>query len=562
MLEKRARLVTGLVLAAYVIPHVINHALGLISIDTMNAMLRGMAVVWGTPVGGVAMVTSLVVHYLLALLALYRRRSLRMPAWEAVRVILGLSIPLLLITHAARTRYLAGLVDVEYTYEPVLAALWLGGWWPVLRQILLLLAVCGHLSIGLHLWLRLKGWYWRAIPYIYPGAVLLPLLALLGFIRGGITVIEKAAASEWDQRLFYVGRALTPEAITSIESLEAFLFSFFLGMLGLMLAARQARYFLHIRRGVFHLTDASGHSVTAPVGQTVLEALNNAGIPHASVCGGRGRCTTCRVRVGTGLDELPAPAPLEDEALRRVDAAPNVRLACQTRPRGELAITPLIPPNLSPREAVRPGGVQGREQRVAAMFIDLRGSTALGEDRLPYDVVFILNQFFAEMAAALEVTGGHYAQFAGDGLMALYGLESGVEAGSREAIEGALEMLARLESLNGTFGHELKEPLRMGIGIHCGEAIVGTMGPPASPNFSAIGDNINIAARLEAQSKIYGCPLVVSADTAAAAGVDLSGFPRKSASVRGRGQPIEVFAVDDPSAIPGLEKRANNASRR
>ena len=562
MLEKRTRIVTGLVLAAYVIPHVINHALGLISIDAMNAMLRGMTVVWGTPVGGAAMVGSIVVHYLLALWALYRRRTLRMPAWEAVRVVFGLSIPLLLITHAVRTRFLAGLVDIEYTYEPVLAALWFGGWWPVLRQMLLLTAVCGHLSIGLHLWLRLKGWYWRAVPYLYPAAVLLPLLALLGFIRGGMTVIEKAAASEWDERLFYVGRALTPEAISSIETLEAILFSFFLGLLGLMLAARQVRHFLRIRLGVFHLTHASGHSVTAPVGQTVLEALNNAGIPHAAVCGGRGRCTTCRVRVGAGLDQLPPPATLEEEALRRVDAAPNVRLACQTRPLGELAVTPLIPPNLSPREAVRPGGVQGREQRVAAMFIDLRGSTALGEERLPYDVVFILNQFFAEMAAALEVTGGHYAQFAGDGLMALYGLESGMEAGSREAIEGALEMLARLESLNRTFGLELKEPLRMGIGIHCGEAIVGTMGPPASPNFSAIGDNINIAARLEAKSKTYGCPLVVSAHAATAAGVDLSGFPRKSASVRGRGRPIDVFAVDDPAAIPELGGRAKNVPGR
>ena len=216
-----------------------------------------------------------------------------------------------------------------------------------------------------------------------------------------------------------------------------------------------------------------------------------------------------------------------------------------------MSITPLVPARASARAAYRRGGVQGHEQQVATMFIDLRGSTNLGEERFPYDVVFILNQFFAEMAASLQATRGHYAQFSGDGLMALYGLESGIEDGCRDALKGAVDMNRRLMALNERLGVELREPLRIGIGIHCGEAIVGTMGPPSSPNLSAIGDNINIAARLEALTKDYDCTLVVSAVAAQCAGVDLSRFPAHQARVRGRDEPVDVYAISDPAEISG-----------
>jgi adenylate cyclase len=106
-------------------------------------------------------------------------------------------------------------------------------------------------------------------------------------------------------------------------------------------------------------------------------------------------------------------------------------------------------------------------------------------------------------------------------------------------------------ALNERLGVELREPLRIGIGIHCGEAIVGTMGPPASPNFSAIGDNINIAARLEALTRDYDCTLLVSAVTAQCAGVDLSRFPTHQARVRGRGEPVDVYAISDVAEISG-----------
>ena len=184
-----------------------------------------------------------------------------------------------------------------------------------------------------------------------------------------------------------------------------------------------------------------------------------------------------------------------------------------------------------------------------ALFVDLRGSTKLGERHLAYDVVFVLNEFFAEMADALKATGGHYAQFNGDGLLALYGLETDFETACRQALGGAAEMFRRLDKLNARFADELGEPLAMGVGIHGGEAIVGTMGPPSSPIVSAIGDTINIAARLESETKRVGRPLVVSEVVARAAGVAAGTHAVCTAELRGRQAGVPILAVERPSDL-------------
>ncbi|HZD19947.1 MAG TPA: adenylate/guanylate cyclase domain-containing protein, partial [Burkholderiales bacterium] len=210
---------------------------------------------------------------------------------------------------------------------------------------------------------------------------------------------------------------------------------------------------------------------------------------------------------------------------------------------------PLLPPAPDPTTARSAGAARERERSVVAMFVDLRGSTRLAESRLPYDVVFIMNQFFSEMYAALAATNGYYAQFRGDGLLALYGLESDIEQACRDAMRGAAEMQRRVEALSHSLKAELTEPLRIGIGAHAGVAIVGTMGPREAPIHSAIGDNINIAARFEGMTKAYNCVLVVSADTLAQAGLDAHGAPLHRVKVRGRSERMSVYAINDPRTL-------------
>ena len=196
-----------------------------------------------------------------------------------------------------------------------------------------------------------------------------------------------------------------------------------------------------------------------------------------------------------------------------------------------------------------PTGVIGHEQQIACMFADMRGSTSLGEKKLPYDVVFILNHFFIQLAEALRSSNGHYANFTGDGLMGLYGLNSDIESGCRDALRGAIEIQRRMDKLNNWLAGELDEPLRVGVGIHCGEAIVGTMGPPEAPTTSAIGDTINISARLEALTKQYSTYLVVSEAVLKNAGVDYTHLPKHTVDVRGRGESVDIFVVDQPALL-------------
>ena len=166
-----------------------------------------------------------------------------------------------------------------------------------------------------------------------------------------------------------------------------------------------------------------------------------AGIPHASVCGGRGRCSTCRMRVSRGIETLPPPSPQELAVLRRVGAPPNVRLACQTRPRSEIAVAPLLPPAAGPRAGfAQSTHLQGQEKEIAVLFADLRGFTTISEHKLPYDVVFVLNRYFAAMGKVIEEHGGHVDKFIGDGVMALFGIERGAEQGARQALAAAQSM--------------------------------------------------------------------------------------------------------------------------
>ena len=161
-------------------------------------------------------------------------------------------------------------------------------------------------------------------------------------------------------------------------------------------------------------------------GTSVLEASRLAGIPHAHVCGGRGRCSTCRVRVRAEAGSIDPPGETERRVLRRIRATSNVRLACQLRPKGKVEVTPLLPPFAYAMDGRRRVDVaQGREREIAIMFTDIRGFTALSEGRLPYDVVFILNRYFAAVGRSVEGAGGRIDKFLGDGVMALFGIDDG-----------------------------------------------------------------------------------------------------------------------------------------
>ena len=360
---RRVRLVTGLVLFTYVSTHLTNHALGLVSLAAMNTGREWFLWLWRNPVGTIALYGSLLVHFCLGLWSLYLRRNLRMPALEALQLVLGLAILPLLTIHAVVTRLGFEWFGFDDTYTPLLLNYWKLHIDFGVRQALLLVIVWTHGCIGLHLWLRLKPCYSRVAPWLAVLAVLVPVLALLGFADGRREVLRFAEQPGWITQAIAAARSPNAEERVFLERTAEAILLVFAASVVLTLLARLLRQAYERRRSAVRIRYPDGRTVVVPVGYSVLETSRSAGIPHASVCGGRGRCSTCRVRIVRGWQSLPPASAEELVVLNRVGAAPTVRLACQLCPTHDLSVIPLLPATATARDGfAQPDYLVGKEQ--------------------------------------------------------------------------------------------------------------------------------------------------------------------------------------------------------
>ncbi|NMM45977.1 2Fe-2S iron-sulfur cluster binding domain-containing protein [Rhodospirillaceae bacterium KN72] len=544
----RLRSATGLVLMSFLTCHLINHAFGLVSFEALAIAHKILLGIWRTPPGSALLAGSFLIHFGLALRSIYRRRTLKMSLWEAGQIGSGLLIPVLIAEHIMGTAVAEDFAGIDPNYQYVVAALWVGSPTSGAIQAVALVVAWLHGCLGLHFWMRVQPWYENIRRTLIFIAVVIPVTALAGYISAGFELLSELNRDHMVQQILLQAH-FQAEKVAPLYALLRPVTLALIVLAAAPFAARLVRGRLpYGNRVVLLLPD--GGKVPVPAGATALEAIRASGRPHAAVCGGRGRCTTCRVRILEGASLLAPPDELEKKALERIKALEGVRLACQIRPTSNLGVTPLLPPTAGAKEGRQLGGLEGEEKRVTCLFIDMRGSTKLGEEKLPYDVLFILNQFFSEMTKAVAETNGHYAQFNGDGLMALYGLTGTPEDGARDALRGAVAMLRRLDSLNEALKSELPFPLQIGIGIHHGDAIVGAMGPPQAQITSAIGDTINIAARLETLTKQNGVPIILSRETAKTASLNTAGFDPASIPVRGRDEPVDIYLIPNRDALP------------
>ena len=247
---------------------------------------------------------------------------------------------------------------------------------------------------------------------------------------------------------------------------------------------------------------------------------------------------------------LAPPEGSEAAVLKRIGSPENVRLACQIRPIQDCTVTPLLPASTTVN-MVRPeaGHLQGHEREVVVLFADLRGFTSLSEHKLPFDVVFVLNSYFGAMGRAITQADGFVDKFVGDGVMAIFGLESNADEACRAALKAIENITEELVALNQTLRQDLQQPLRLAIGLHCGPAIVGEMGYEGVTNLTAIGDTVNTASRLESVAKTKNAQLVISKDVTDKAGVSLEAFPMEDIEVRGREEHLCVHVVSDISML-------------
>ena len=532
--RQRLRLWSGLILFVFCLSHFSNHALGIISFAAMDEASIWHYRIWRSDFGEALLLVAALTHVVLALWRTANRRTLKMPRWEFIQLVLGLYIPWSLIPHIGTTMGLTNQFGFSPTYDQMLTMLWPRHG---LTQSLLLLAVWAHAMIGLHFWLRLYPLYHRLKYAALTFAIAMPVLSLWGFIESArrleltrdIQLKVTEAQFGWLQAFVVEARAVV------------------FGLIAVSLLVILFRYLVSLTARRLTITYPGSLAVKAKPGATLLEISRINDVPIASVCGGRARCSTCRVKVLDGTDALAPPEAAEQAVLTRISAEKDVRLACQIRPQQNLEVQPLVPvkATAATSENLKDAYYWGVEQDVVVMFVDLRNFTRITESQLAYDVVHLLNNYLDQSSAAIRAEGGFVDKFIGDGIMAIFGMDTNTGVGARQALRASKRIEAVMKALEMEKGPQFHDPIRLGIGLHLGPAILGRIGAAGtSGGLTALGDVVNTASRLESENKALGSFLVVSKAVIDAADAKVSEAQIAEIKLRGKEIPLQVFAMN------------------
>lgn len=258
-------------------------------------------------------------------------------------------------------------------------------------------------------------------------------------------------------------------------------------------------------------------TVTTGRTESILQASLRSGIPHTHVCGGHARCSTCRVLVVAGMEHCAPRNAEEQQMADQLHFSPDIRLACQTRVTGEVKLRRLIldASDVALTDQLRfpeTRRLVGEERHVAVLFADIRGFTAFAEKLPPYDVIHALNRYFHRMDEIIRDHRGYVDNYMGDGFMAIFGTTDR-EAAPLDAVLAGIEMLDAVKKLGPYYADIYGQCFRIGIGVHCGNVVLGSIGPPGRDRITAIGDAVNFASRIEAANKVTGTSLLISDDT-------------------------------------------------
>ena len=284
---------------------------------------------------------------------------------------------------------------------------------------------------------------------------------------------------------------------------------------------------------------------------SLLDVATAGEIPTITACGGNGLCSTCRVEVLEGLEYLAPRTPAEEALARKRQWPPQVRLACATRLVGDgpVKVRRLITPPAERKRQRRLDKQEGLGQirSVAVLFADMRNFTPITESCPAFDVIYILNRYFTTLKQAITNHNGQVNLYVGDEISAVFGLEEDPRIACQQAVAAALEMQRRITTLSRVIQREFGVALAIGVGIHFGPVIVGKVGASDDMRFGLVGDTVNIASRLEGQTKTLNAPVLISRAVH-------EHLPENPEWKLGAAQAVELKGVSDPLVVYSLSE--------
>ncbi len=556
-IERTLRMTTGLILFSFAGSHFLNHACGILRLPAMEAIRLVLLWPWRTPVGQILLYGSFLVHGSLGFYAIYRRRHLRIPPNELFQILLGLSIIPLVIIHVTNVRLGHILYGLPVTYPWLIYRYWvLSPFVGVPRQFLLLFVVWIHGCIGLRSSLRFRPWYQKWAPVLAALAALVPILAVSGIIDAGRDFDAGAALDPGVIEQLH--KVQTPAQSALLANIGEDLILIYLGLVGALFALLGAREWRQHRFGTITVKYPNGQQAVIPRGFSILEASRWAGVTHMSLCGGRGRCSTCRVLITEGLERLPAPNLAETNTLSAIRPNPDVRLACQVRPQDDVDVMPLLAFGRVDVKALATSLHSSTEHEIAALFVDLRDSTRLADGRLPYDAFYVIDRYIGAVCHAVATNGGQVTSIAGDGVMCFFGADCDPATASRRVVFALRDMWEALAALSIEFEEIFDFPLRFGAGCHLGLAIVGELASRHTAHF--LGEVGNIAARLEGLTKELKGTILLSREVVERAGFSMPAVESHRVRIKNITAEIEMIAFRTPRDLDGLISSLDRSS--
>lgn len=551
-LRRALRMGSGFVLFGYITAHLVNHALGLVSLSVAEEGLGYATIVWYSEPGTFLLYGAAAIHFLLALWAVYERRTFRLPPAELLRIALGFTMPMILINHFANTRLAYDLFGLPSEYTRVIADLWLANSQGM--QLGLLAPGWLHGCLGLYFAFNRRPWFRRSRFVLFSIALLLPVFSAFGFVAMGRELASNAAAIAAAQAYLGPGHEMQRAGIAQMHN--GLLIGYFV-IIGSAFGARALRNALENARRRLIAISYPDRTVRVPRGWSVLEASRSYHLPHASMCGGRARCSTCRVRVTVGEDRCPTMGGAERTTLTRIGAAPDVRLACQLRPLDDISVVPLVQ---TERPVYRTHAPQrSRERQVVVMFCDYLDRDALTRDQLPQDLLYLVTLYGEAVSKAIRSAGGTIGTVGPDGVCAFFGLERQPARAAQRALTAASAIDRVISDLGTRLGREGNRTMKILVTIHAGRAVIGEVSSTDPPAVIAVGDAVTVAAELRKAAAAHDKLFAISEAVTKAAGVEPAGGDKITVAGRGAGGATVAWLSATAPVLPAsqlLERRA------